>query len=110
MQAFWLQLFSGLANGGIYACLALALVMIYQATGFVNFAQGEMAMFSTYIAWSLLAAGLPYWIAFLLALVISFAGGVAIERIIVRPVEKAPVLSIIIVLIGLLVIFNSVAR
>jgi len=109
MQAFLLQLCSGLANGGIYACVALALVMIYQATHLVNFAQGEMAMFSTYIAWSLINAGLPYWVAFVLAIAISFVGGIAIERIIVRPVEKAPVLSIIIVLVGLLIIFNSLA-
>jgi branched-chain amino acid transport system permease protein len=103
------QLFSGLANGGVYASVALALVMIYQATHLVNFAQGEMAMFSTYIAWSMIDAGLPYWVAFFLAIAISFAGGVLIERIIVRPVEKASVLSVIIVLIGLLVIFNSLA-
>jgi branched-chain amino acid transport system permease protein len=109
VQAFLHQLFSGLANGGVYASVALALVMIYQATHLVNFAQGEMAMFSTYIAWSMIDAGLPYWVAFFLAIAISFAGGVLIERIIVRPVEKASVLSVIIVLIGLLVIFNSLA-
>ena len=109
MQAFLHQLFSGLANGGIYACVALALVMIYQATHLVNFAQGEMAMFSTYIAWALINAGLPYWVAFFLAVAISFAGGLLIERVIVRPVEKSSALSVIIVLIGLLVIFNSLA-
>jgi len=58
------QIVSGLATGGIYASLALALVMIYQATDVVNFAQGSMAMFSTYLCWSLLQAGLPYWVAF----------------------------------------------
>jgi branched-chain amino acid transport system permease protein len=109
VQAFLLQLFSGIANGGIYACLALALVMIYQATSFVNFAQGEMAMFSTYISWYLIDKGMPYWVAFVIAIVVSFVGGVAIERVVVRPVEKASPLSVIIVLIGLLVIFNSVA-
>src|SRR5271156_2530415 len=109
MQGFLHQLLSGLANGGIYAILALALVMIYQATHLVNFAQGEMAMFSTYIAWAMINAGLPYWVAFFLAVAISFAGGLLIERVIVRPVEKSSVLSVIIVLIGLLVIFNSLA-
>jgi branched-chain amino acid transport system permease protein len=109
MQAFLHQLLSGLANGGIYASIALALVMIYQATHHVNFAQGEMAMFSTYIAWTLLAAGVPYWLAFLLTLVFAFLAGVLIERIIVRPVENAPVLSVVVVFIGLLVIINSVA-
>ena len=84
MQAFLHQLLSGLANGGIYASVALALVMIYQATHLVNFAQGEMAMFSTYIAWTLIQAGVPYWAAFLLTVAISFIGGVLIERIVIR--------------------------
>ena len=103
------QVVSGLATGGIYASLALALVMIYQATEIVNFAQGEMAMFSTYLAWSMLNAGLPYWAAFLGTLVLAFVGGVLIERIIVRPVEGKSVLTLVIVCIGLLVIVNSVA-
>ena len=103
------QILSGLATGGIYASVALALVMIYQATHLVNFAQGEMAMFATYIAWSLMQAGLPYWVAFFLTVAIAFVGGILIERVIIRPVENAPVLSVVIVFIGLLVIFNSVA-
>jgi len=103
------QVLSGLATGGIYASMALALVMIYQATHHINFAQGEMAMASTYLAWSLIAAGLPYWLAFILTVALSFVAGVAIERILLRPVANAPVLSVIIVFIGLLVIFNSLA-
>ena len=103
------QIVSGLATGGIYASLALALVMIYQATDVVNFAQGSMAMFSTYIAWSLLQAGLPYWVTFCATLLIAFAGGLLIERVIVRPVENAPILAIVIVTLGLLVIFVSIA-
>ena len=103
------QIFSGLAAGAIYASVALALVMIYRATDLVNFAQGEMAMFSTYIAWSLVTAGLPFWAAFLITLVASFLGGMAIERIIIRPVENAPVLAAVIVTIGLVLIFNSLA-
>jgi len=109
MEAFLHQVFSGLATGGIYASLALALVMIYQSTHHINFAQGEMAMFSTYLAWSLVNAGVPYWIAFILTVAISFIGGVVIERVVIRPVEHAPVLSIVTVFIALLVIFNSVA-
>jgi len=109
MTALLHQIFSGLAIGGIYASVALALVMIYQATHLVNFAQGEMAMFSTYIASSLIGWGLPYWVAFGLTLAISFAGGLAIQRIVVRPVQDAPVLSVVIVFIGLLVIINSMA-
>jgi branched-chain amino acid transport system permease protein len=103
------QVLSGLATGGIYASVALALVMIYQATHLVNFAQGEMAMFATYLAWALIQAGVPYWGAFALTVVGAFVGGVAIERIIVRPVENAPILAIVIIFIALLVIFNSLA-
>ena len=109
MTAFLHQIFSGLAMGGIYAILALALVMIYQATHLVNFAQGEMAMFSTYVAWDLIDRGAPYWVAFLLTIVLSFIGGMAIERVIIRPFARAPVLVVVIVFIGLLLIFNSVA-
>jgi len=103
------QVLSGLATGSIYASMALALVMIYQATHHLNFAQGEMAMASTYLAWSLIDAGLPYWAAFVLTIALSFAAGVALERIVLRPLTNAPVLSLVIVFIGLLVIFNSVA-
>src|SRR5438445_7606146 len=109
MDAFLHQVLAGLATGGIYASLALALVMIYQATHLVNFAQGEMAMFATYIAWSLLNAGVPYWAAFLLTVAFAFVFGVLIERIVIRPVENAPVLAVVVVFIGLLVILNSVA-
>jgi branched-chain amino acid transport system permease protein len=103
------QILSGLATGGIYASVALALVMIYQATHLVNFAQGEMAMFATYLAWTLMQAGVPYWGAFFITVAAAFAGGVLLERIVIQPVENAPILSVVIVFIGLLVIFNSVA-
>jgi branched-chain amino acid transport system permease protein len=103
------QTFSGLAAGAIYASLALALVMIYRATDLVNFAQGEMAMFSTYIAWTLVNAGLPFWGAFLITLAASFMAGLAIERVIIRPIENAPVLAAVVVTIGLVFIFNALA-
>ena len=103
------QVLSGLATGGIYASVALALVMIYQATHLVNFAQGELAMFSTYIAWSLMQAGMPYWVAFFLTIAISFVLGVCIQRFVLRPVRGRSVLSLVVVFIGLLVIFNSLA-
>src|SRR5271165_5578773 len=103
------QIFSGLAAGAVYASLALALVMIYRSTDLVNFAQGEMAMFSTYIAWTLVNAGLPFWAAFVITLAVSFVGGMAIERVLIRPVENAPVLAAVVVTIGLLLIFNSLA-
>jgi len=75
----------------------------------VNFAQGEMAMFATYIAWTLLNAGVSYWLAFLITVAVAFVGGVVIQRVIIRPVENAPILTIVIVTLGLLLIANSVA-
>jgi branched-chain amino acid transport system permease protein len=109
MDALLHQLCSGLANGCIYGSIALALVMIYQATHHINFAQGEIATFSTFIAWALLQRGWPYWAAFVVTVGVSFAGGLAIQRLIVRPVERAPVLTNVIVFIGLLVIFNALS-
>ena len=103
------QILAGLATGGIYASVALALVMIYQATHLVNFAQGELAMFSTYIAWALIQAGMPYWAAFVITVGAAFVLGVVIERVIIRPVEEAPILTVVIVFIALLVILNSLA-
>ncbi|HEY0480392.1 MAG TPA: branched-chain amino acid ABC transporter permease [Kofleriaceae bacterium] len=109
MQAFLHQLLSGLANGSIYASVALALVMIFKATHHVNFAQGELAMFSTYVAYTLIHAGVPYWGAFVITLVFSFAIGVAIERLLLRRLRHASALTVVIVFIGLLVIFNGLA-
>jgi branched-chain amino acid transport system permease protein len=109
-QAILHQVFAGLATGGIYASLALALVMIYQATHLVNFAQGEMAMFCTYIGWSLLQTGLGYWPAFVLTVGFGFVLGVLIERAVIRPVARGgSVLSVVVVFIGVLAILNSVA-
>jgi len=109
MEFFLQQTFSGLAFGGVYACMALAVVMIYQATDHLNFAQGEMAMFSTYVAYTLITWGVPYWWTFLIAMALSFVGGLLVERVIVRPVEGTSVLNEVIVFIGLLAIFNSLA-
>jgi branched-chain amino acid transport system permease protein len=106
---FLQQVVSGIATGGVYALLALALVLIYRSTGVVNFAQGEMAMFSTFVCWELLDRGLPYWAAFFLTLAISFLGGVAIERLIIRPVERAAALTVVTVTIGLLIMLNGAA-
>ena len=103
------QVVSGLATGAIFGSLALALVLIYRATHVVNFAQGEMAMFTTYIAWALMDRGLSYWPAFVLTLLIAFGGGVAVERVLIRPVENKPVLAIVIVTIGLLIALNGLA-
>jgi branched-chain amino acid transport system permease protein len=109
MQQFAQQVVSGVASGSIYASLALALALVYRASGVVNFAQGEMAMFSTYVALAFVNHGLSYWAAFAAAIGVSFVGGIAVERAAIRPVEGAPVLSVVIVTIGLLVIFNGLA-
>src|SRR5882672_6911396 len=103
------QIVAGLATGGIYACMALAVVMIYQAIDHLNFAQGEMAMFSTFIAWQLIQWGFPYWIAFAATIAISFVAGLLIERVVLKPIHDAPVLSHVVAFIALLAILNSAA-
>lgn len=109
MELFTNQILAGIATGAIYACMALAVVMIYQAIDHLNFAQGEMAMFSTFIAWQLMQWGLPFWPAFLVTLVVSFAGGVLIERLLFKPLTNAPVLVHVAGFIALFAILNSVA-
>ena len=101
------QITSGLAAGAIYASLALALVLIYQTTNVVNFAQGEMATFTTYVAWMLMDRGVPYWPAFVLTLLIAFGGGIAVERMLIRPVEHRPEIVIVILTIGMLIAING---
>ena len=101
------QLVAGIREGAIYAGLALAIVIIYRSTRVINFAQGEMATFTTFIAWSLMNHGLSFWTAFPIVLAIAFAGGVAIERVVIRPVEDAPVLTIVIVTLGLALLLNG---
>ena len=109
MYSLLQQIASGIAMGGIYACLGLALVMIYQSTHHINFAQGEMAMFSTFIAFLLLKAGLPYWVAALATLAFGFVAGFLIERLLLRPLGDVPELSVIVVFIGLFIGINSLA-
>jgi branched-chain amino acid transport system permease protein len=109
MQLLLQQVLAGIATGGIYACIALAIVMIYQAIDNLNFAQGEMAMFSTFIAWQLIQWGVPYWAAFAATIVISCAGGIAIERVLFHPIRRAPALSHVAAFIALVAILNSLA-
>lgn len=109
MDGFLHQLFAGVASGSIYAILGLAAVMVFLSTRHLNFAQGEMATFSTCIAWALIAAGIPYWVAFALTVVISFFLGASIERLIISRVRNAPALVSILLFIALLIIFNSLS-
>jgi branched-chain amino acid transport system permease protein len=109
MQEFLQLVVSGIATGGIFASLALALVLIYNAMGLVNFAQGEMAMLATFVAFTLISRGMSYWIAFPVTLAIAFAGGIAIQRLVIRPVERAPLLTMVIITLGLATLLNGLA-
>ena len=105
---FMQQVVSGLASGGVYAALALALVIIHRSTGVINFSQGEMATLCTYVAWTLTVNhGWRYWPAFAATLLFSFAFGVATHRAVIRPVERGNVLRVVIVTIGLLIAING---
>jgi branched-chain amino acid transport system permease protein len=107
MERFVQTIVDGVATGSLYGALALAIVLIFRTTGIVNFAQGEMAMFSTFVAWGLLKAGLPLGLAILATLALSLAGGMLIERVIIRPVEGGEVLTLVIVTLGLFILTNS---
>lgn len=107
MDLFLQQLMNGITSGAIYGSLALALVLIYRATHIINFAQGEMAMFSVFIAWQAVQLGIPVWAAFVLTLAIAFIGGMAVERLFIRPVRGGSELSIVLVTVGLLFIFHQ---
>ncbi len=109
MHLFVQQVIAGLATGGIYACIALSVVMIYQAIDHFNFSQGEMAMFSTFVAWQLLAWGMPFWLVFFVTAALSFVAGVFLFKVVLRPIHNASALSQIVVFVGLLCIFNSLA-
>jgi branched-chain amino acid transport system permease protein len=110
MALFFTQLLTGIQNGAVYASLAIAIVLIFSTTGILNFAQGEMALYSTYIVWKLTTTGMPVWIAILLSMAISFVGGALIERIIIRPVERSSPLVIVIVTIGMFLAINSLIQ
>src|SRR3954451_1431506 len=109
MSQFIQLVVDGIADGSVYGAVALALVLIFRSTGIVNFAQGEMAMFSTFIAWGLLQAGLGVGLAILAAVAISFLAGMLIERAVIRPVEGGEPLALVIVTLGLLILINSAA-
>ncbi len=104
------QVVFGIATGSIYASMALALVLIYRAMEAINFAQGEMATFTTFIAWTLIAVvHLPYVVVFPVVVAIAIAGGIVIERVIIRPIERAPILTVVLVTLGLFSIFNGLS-
>lgn len=107
MELLLQQVLAGLATGAIYAAMALAVVMIYQAIDHLNFAQGEMATFSTFLAWQMIQWGWPFWAAFAVAVALSFIGGIAIDRVLFKPIQNAPILSQLVAFIALFSILNS---
>ena len=109
MTFFLEQLIIGLSSGGIYAIMALALVVIYKSTGHVNLAQGELAVFSTFIAWTLVQMGVPIWPAILLTMIVSFIGAVILERVVIRPFDEADDLVIVAVFVGFFLGIHSLA-
>ena len=100
---------SGISSGAIYAAVALALVLIWRATRIVNFAQGAMLMFTTFLAAIVIEAGNPYWVGLVVALASGLALGAVVERALVRRVESAPPLNAVIVTLGLLVLLEAAA-
>jgi len=109
MEEFIQQVATGLSTGSLYAILALALVLIYRSTGIVNFAQGEMAMFTTFIAWSFINWELHFWIAFFLTLLVAGIFGALTEIVVIRPVERGPILNPVIITLGMFTMLNSIA-
>jgi branched-chain amino acid transport system permease protein len=109
MSLFINYTLNGLTQGMIFACLALALVLIFRATKIINFAQGAMGMMTTFIAASLLNRGLGYWWAFVAVLVIGFVFGALVERVLIRPLQGRSELNPVIVTIGLLVVLEGLA-
>jgi len=107
MTNFLQQVVSGLASGGIYGSLALALVLIHRSTGVLNFAQGEMATLSAFLCWTLVDHGWSFWPAFGATLLLSFAGGMALHTTVIRPIQNGPLLGIVILTIGLLIAING---
>src|SRR3954470_23503760 len=110
MSNFLTYVMIGIGNGAVYASLALALVLIFRTTGILNFAQGEMALYSTYLAWFFNDQGMTMWLAIIVSMALSFVGGALIERIVIRPVEHASPLVLVIVTIGMFLAINSIVQ
>lgn len=109
-MSFFLQLLiSGIMVGAIYGLLALGIVLIYKATKVFNFAHADFLMFSGYIGWMCLVSfRLPFWLAFLMAILISFGLGVVVERLFMRRMIGQPVFSAIVLTIGVAYIVRGV--
>jgi branched-chain amino acid transport system permease protein len=109
MTTFLILTVDGVTNGFVYAIVALALVMIWRATRVINYAQGAMGMFTTYVTLFAISHGVTYWLAFVIALGGGFLLGASVERVVVRPVESRPPLNVIILTLGLLIFLEALA-
>jgi branched-chain amino acid transport system permease protein len=110
MQLFIEQVLNGVGNGVVYGSVALALVLIFRTTGVLNFAQGEMALFSTYVSWKLTSMGLSVVVAIAISMALAFVAGAIIERTLIRPMEGRSALNVVIITLGLFLAFNSLAQ
>lgn len=100
---------SGLVVGSIYAAVALGFTIIYKATRVVNFAQGELLMVGAYVCFAFVTQmGVPFWAALLLTVLFGMVLALFIERLILRPMIGEPIISIIMVTIGLSLVLRSV--
>src|SRR5438105_1535497 len=109
MKRFLVLTLDGLTQGSIYAAMALSLVLIWRATRVINYAQGAMAMFTTYVALFAIERGVGYWAAFVIALALGLVMGAVVERVLARPVESASPLNVIILTLGLLLLLEALA-
>jgi branched-chain amino acid transport system permease protein len=100
----------GVALGSVYGSLALALVLVYRATHVINFAQGELALLTTYIAYELGHKGLSYWAAFAATLAIAFVLGTVLQVTLIRPVQHRSVIATVIVTVGLFILIDGVVN
>ena len=111
MELFIDQVLNGVGRGVVYASVGLALVLIYRTTGLLNFAQGEMALFSTFVTWWLTDQGMGIILAIIVSMVLAFVGGALIERIIIRPFEGGHnELGVVIITLGMFLAFNALAQ
>ena len=109
MREFLQYVLDGLSIGSVYALIALGLVVIYRGTGHINFAQGEMALFSTLITWWLHDKGLPLFLAIGIAAVLALVGGALIEVGLMRPATKRSAFAPVVIAIGLFQGLNSLS-
>lgn len=109
METLLQRLVDGLSYGSIYALIALGLVIVYRGTGHLNFAQGEMALFSTYCVYQFGEWGIPVWIALALGMGVGFVVGAGAEVTLVRPISHKSPFAVFIVTLGLFTFFNWLA-